>query len=773
MADLGSLLGGLGVGGNIGKAIVQLELDSKKYTAEMNAAKAQTTASANSMGGGLAKFGGIAKTAFLGAGVAAVAFGAFSVKAAIEANDAHLKLQNTFKNNATLSDSSVAAFERQADALRDLTGVDDEAIITSQAMLGQFKLTGAQVQELTPLIVDLSAKMGIDLVAATKAVGKAAIGNTAGLQRYGIVIDEVKGSGTEAAAVLEGLQKTVGGFAEARAAQEPWRVLGAQFEEIAEDVGQALLPALKSFAEALQNLLPILTPLLALLGDLIGLVGDLAAALTLSDSGVEAAMAGWKRLFAEYDAGKITIIELENRLIKLRDQTGINLDVTDAYSSKLQQARDAQKRAAQAAYEWGQRQEEAAGAVEHTTAALHKQLDALLAIADPTFALISAVRDNKSAEDELAAAHRRVNQLADAGKTETKAYAEATADLRDKALAAAQSQAGLFGAVRNLQQEIKSGKTDRKAAIDSIRDLGKAAGLSGEDIRGLVNDIKRGLADAAKFAKANSPTIGKEITAGIKAGLDAGAPGVYTTITSIVNNAIVKAQLEAESKSPSKRMKRLGVDLMVGLANGISDSEQKAIDAAKRAIEKSIAGAEAALEKVQSRASSFRQTISGAFAGFADLGGAFNSFEGGADISTLLQIQLSGAQHLADVLEALKRQGAGRPLLQQVAESGAGFGQALLAGGPAEIEEANAALKTIAGLAQQTGKGLSESFFGDQMSRLRERVDRLGDKLDKLVELEKAGHSHDINVDGQKLAETTRRFARVGAKRNGGSTGFN
>jgi hypothetical protein len=248
MADISGLLGSAGIGGAIGKAIVQLELDTKKYQAELKATEAQTVAGTNSMGSKLSAFGGLAKTAFLGAGVAAVAFGAYAVKSAVEAADAQNKLANTFANNAMLSDSSMAAFNRQAGALRDLTGVDDEAITVSQAMLGQFKVTGDQVEELTPLIVDLSAKMGIDLAAATKSVGKAVIGNTAGLQRYGIVIDEAAGKGSEFQSVVEGLQGTVGGFARERAIDEPWRILGAQFEEVAEQVGTVLLPALQGLA---------------------------------------------------------------------------------------------------------------------------------------------------------------------------------------------------------------------------------------------------------------------------------------------------------------------------------------------------------------------------------------------------------------------------------------------------------------------------------------------------------------------------------------------
>jgi hypothetical protein len=261
MADLSSLLGAAGVGGAIGKAIVSLELDTKKYTAEMEAAQAKTVAGTNSMSSGFSKFGGLASAALLGAGAAAVAFGAFSVKAAIEANDAHLKLTNTFKNNASLADSSVAAFEKQADALRDLTGTDDEAIIAGQALLGSFKLTGEQVQELTPRVVDLAAKYNIDLQTAFKAVGKATQGNAGILSRYGVTIDEAALKADGFGATLKGLG-VAQGFAADRAKAEPWRVLGAQFEEVAEKLGQALLPVIENLTKAIIAILPFIEGLI-------------------------------------------------------------------------------------------------------------------------------------------------------------------------------------------------------------------------------------------------------------------------------------------------------------------------------------------------------------------------------------------------------------------------------------------------------------------------------------------------------------------------------
>jgi TP901 family phage tail tape measure protein len=127
------------------------------------------------------------------------------------------------------------------------------------------------------------------------------------------------------------------------------------------------------------------------------------------------------------------------------------------------------------------------------------------------------------------------------------------------------------------------------------------------------------------------------------------------------------------------------------------------------------------------------------------------------DLSTILQEQLAGARALADVLETLKRQGAGKALLQQVAEQGVAFGQALLQGGPAQIEEANDALKTIAKLAQETGKGLSERFFGDRIERLEKRLEKQNELMKELIAVERLGHDHAIILDGEVVSTTNER----------------
>lgn len=381
MADvnfISSLIGGIGLGGNaIGAAIVRLRLDSDDYQRQMATAHAQTTTSANAMSSSMSKFAAISKVALLGVGIAAVAGAALSVKAAIEANEAHLKLQNTFKNNEKLSDSSVAAFERQAESLRALTGVDDEAIISSQALLGQFELTGKEVQALIPRVVDLSAKLGIDLDAAAKAVGKSTQGSAGILQRYGIQVDDARMETDAFGATLDALGK-VQGFAAERAEAEPWRILASEFEELAEDVGHKLVPILRDLIAAFQDLMPVITAILGPLGDAIALAAEAVSALakvvTLQfdelKSGITDAAVVFEGLLTKFDAGEISALELSRALNNLHEETGFNIELTDDLTQTLAQAEDGFRRGRQAANEWNKIMEAQQDAVGDTRKAI-------------------------------------------------------------------------------------------------------------------------------------------------------------------------------------------------------------------------------------------------------------------------------------------------------------------------------------------------------------------------------------------------------------------
>jgi len=825
---ISSLLGAAGIGGAIGQAVVRLELDTKKYLGEMKAAEGQTVASTNAMGTSTSKFAGVAKTAFLVVGVAAVAGLAASVKAAIEANEAHLKLQNTWEHNAALADVSVQAFEDQAEALQLLTGTSDEAIIGAQALLGQFSLTGDEVQQLIPLIVDLSAKMGIDMAAAAKAVGKATEGNTAGLQRYGIVIDEVDGKGGEFAATLEGIGKFEG-FAADRADEEPWRVLAAQFDELAEDIGNVLIPFMQDVTGILIKLGPVLSTVghnaglilvafggFAAIKWLPGFLGSLAAGfegLGLALAGVSvgggflgnlgAIVAALPQIALNGPMAAAGVVELWESLHPTENFATPIIEANVALSALSESAQADLAFVAMHFEDAGRTAESFQGNVDRINASLAASgiqytltTGALAGLVDGQTVAGLGAGALTLAQEALAEAMDKGGKKAERFGFKSKA---AFGDFKDSVIESVQVGIGQFEKLgdafdttpRELQKQldlaIEIARREQRTLVEIMGsdDLGKAqkqallalpanqreawaeAGKEGKkqiekDAVTLQNLNERTFREITHAAKAPAKEGGQETGAAIMTGAALGvaehSPELLAAVRKAVREAIEAGKDEADAESPSKEMAKLGVDMMVGLADGISNAEQKAIDAAVKAIEKLIDQVGSELDKIKGKAEEFASTIRGAFSGFMDIGGAFGSDTfAGASLSTVIQAQLAGAQQLADVLEALKRQGASQALLSQVAESGAGFGQALLAGGPEQIAEANVALKTIADLAKETGKGLSEKFFGDKIDRVEKKLDRLHDDLEELNDLTRRGHSHDITVDGESLATTDER----------------
>jgi hypothetical protein len=234
-------------------AIPPLVLRIYADSSGVRAGVAQTQRQVGGLKQSISQNSALIKTAIVGG----VVFGLkASVDAAREAATAQLKLQNSIANSAVVSAGAGKAFTEQANALRDLTGVDDEAIIGAQSFLVQMGLTEDQIKSLTPLIVDLSVKMGIDLTTAAKAVGKSVNGTTGGLMKMGVIVDTTKAKTDAYGATLDALG-VAQGFAAKQAKLEPWKQLGAQFEELLEVVGEAILPTLRSLTNVLRVILPV------------------------------------------------------------------------------------------------------------------------------------------------------------------------------------------------------------------------------------------------------------------------------------------------------------------------------------------------------------------------------------------------------------------------------------------------------------------------------------------------------------------------------------
>ena len=109
-----------------------------------------------------------ASAALLGVAVAAMAvkFGKDSVSAFVEAEQSQNRLQAAFDKFPGLADTNIGRLNTLNASLSKKTRFDDDATASGQAVLAQFKLTGTQIEQLTPLLQDYAAKTGKDIPTA-------------------------------------------------------------------------------------------------------------------------------------------------------------------------------------------------------------------------------------------------------------------------------------------------------------------------------------------------------------------------------------------------------------------------------------------------------------------------------------------------------------------------------------------------------------------------------------------------------------------------------
>lgn len=226
------------------------ELKRVGDTSEAQFAKAKTSQEKWSHG---LIVGGAAAVGF----AAVVGKGLFSAaKAYGESERASLKLENTMAHQPKLAGASTDAFDKLAHQIDQTTRVTHVQVTASEALLGQFGLTQDQILKLTPLIVDLSVKMGIDLNTATRAVGRAVLGTGAGLSRMGIVLDKTALKADGFGTVVAGLSSKVGGFAktDGKTFEGQLAILHNQFKDLEEGVGKGATEQLAAMLKSVNSL---------------------------------------------------------------------------------------------------------------------------------------------------------------------------------------------------------------------------------------------------------------------------------------------------------------------------------------------------------------------------------------------------------------------------------------------------------------------------------------------------------------------------------------
>lgn len=208
--------------------------------------------SSDRLGGKLAKFG---KAGAIGAAAAGGAilgkFALDSVKAATEAEEAQKRLSFALGKFPALADTNLQSLQKLNSGLALKTKFDDDAIASGQAVLAQFKLTGKQLEQVTPLLLDYASTTGKDMPSAAQDLGKALLGNAKALKNVGISYKSTGDSTKDFTNITALMREKVGGFAdkEGSTAAGKMAILNNQFGELKETVGAKLLPVVGKIAE--------------------------------------------------------------------------------------------------------------------------------------------------------------------------------------------------------------------------------------------------------------------------------------------------------------------------------------------------------------------------------------------------------------------------------------------------------------------------------------------------------------------------------------------
>jgi hypothetical protein len=248
-------------------------------------------------------------------------------------NSLNLALANQAHYTAETSKSLVD----YASALQDVTTFDDEAIVGAEALLASFGMNEEQIKRTTAVALDFAAATGRDLNTAVNLLGKAFLGHTETMARYGITVDKNASSSEKFAQVLDQLNSRFAGQAAAQA---------QSFTGQMKQLGNAWDDAKEALGKFLGELLGGDKPFSSAIGWAKSLAKFLGVDLILAVSEVRAKIL---ELFANLaEAPKVTqaLFKIGARLADPLNLTGLNDLVKDLTSNAPKLAASLREQAA-------------------------------------------------------------------------------------------------------------------------------------------------------------------------------------------------------------------------------------------------------------------------------------------------------------------------------------------------------------------------------------------------------------------------------------------
>jgi len=233
----------------------------------------------------IADFGKKAAAAFAVAAAAAVAYGTKlaidGVKAAIEDEQAQLRLAAALKTATGATDDQIKATEAYILKTSLATGVADDQLRPAFQRLAVSTKDVDEAQRLLNLSLDIAKGRGLDLETVANALGRAQDGNTTALGRLGLGLSKSELATLSFTEVQQKLSDLYGGAAAANAETFQGKIdrLKVGFDEAKESLGVALLPQVEKFIGFLNDSgIPALNAFIA------GLTGDEGLTVALSES---------------------------------------------------------------------------------------------------------------------------------------------------------------------------------------------------------------------------------------------------------------------------------------------------------------------------------------------------------------------------------------------------------------------------------------------------------------------------------------------------------
>ncbi|MFY8169406.1 MAG: hypothetical protein ACOVK3_05615, partial [Candidatus Nanopelagicus sp.] len=203
------------------------------------------------------------------------------VKAAIEDEQAQLRLANALREATGATDAQIKATEDMILQTSLATGVADDQLRPAFQRLAVSTKDTVEAQNLLNLALDISKGRGLELETVANALGRAQDGNTTALGRLGLGLSKAELSTLSFTEVQAKLSDLYGGAAAANAETFQGKIdrLKVGFDEAKESLGVALLPQVERFIGFLNETgIPTLNAFIA------GLTGDKGLSASLNET---------------------------------------------------------------------------------------------------------------------------------------------------------------------------------------------------------------------------------------------------------------------------------------------------------------------------------------------------------------------------------------------------------------------------------------------------------------------------------------------------------